>query len=262
VPFFQKSSQPQRDPVTTVNGRPQTRPEAPGAIERRFRLFTECERRLADDPLAREGIAGPPLGDGQGLEGLVAKITPLFAREPSLVRWVALRGALAELFIRVLDPESAAASPADLEAAMGLEWVSEARGESHPDLAMPWRMDFSLENRDAALGVSSSVLIRAEDYPRYSEMSVQDIMADPRCSAMNRAVALDTIAWAAVALLRLGIAQQLFPQVPEPDSLPEPGWYPEPLFTKSERYWDGSDWTAACRVPDGSGYREIPVPLA
>ncbi len=207
-------------------------------------------------------MIGPPLGDGRGLENLVGQIAPLFEAELSLVRWVALRGALAEMFIRVVDRESAARSPADLETVMGLEWVSDSNGDSYADLVEPWRTDFSPAQRSAALGIASSVLIRAEDYPRYSALSVQAVNDDPQCSLMNRALALDTIAWSAVALLRLGVAQQLFSQVPEPDALDEPGWYPEPLFTKSERYWDGSDWTAACRVLEHGGYREASVPLA
>ncbi len=86
-------------------------------------MFVECERRLAADPLAGSAAAGQPIGDGFGLEGLVAKLTPLFERERSLIRWVALRGAFTELFVRVFDPDSAVVSPEDLEQVMGLEWV-------------------------------------------------------------------------------------------------------------------------------------------
>ncbi len=72
-----------------------------------------------------------------------------------------------------------------------------------------------------------------------------------RVAGFPRAVALDCIAWSAVAFLRLEIAQQIFSQVPEPDALSEPGWYTEPLFAKAERFWNGSNWTARCRVKDG-----------
>lgn len=259
--MFRRAAESGRVSTMTVNGRAQVRAEGPGAIQRRVRLFVECERRLADDPLAREGVSGAPLGDGHGLEGLVAKITPLFEFEPSLLRWVALRGALAELFIRIIDRESAARSRTDLETAMGLEWLTQPNGESQPDLAVPWRTEFVPEHRQAALGVAGFVLIRADDYPRYAALSVLDVNTDAYCRTMSHALALDTIAWSAIALLRLGVAQQLFDQVPEPDALHVPGWYPEPLFTKSERYWDGSDWTAACRVPDGRRYVETSVPL-
>jgi len=246
--------------VLTVNGHPQPQPEVTGSIQRRFRLFIECERRLADDPQARSAAIGQPIGDGYGLERLVAKLAPLFEREQSLIRWVALRGAFAELFIRVFDPESAIASPEALEQVMGLAWVTDALGESHPDLAQPWRTTLSPDQRQAALGVASSVFIRAEDYGRYSGMSIMDVNADPRCR-IPRAAALDCIAWSAVALLRLEIAHQIFPQVPEPDALSEPGWYTDPLFAKAERFWDGSDWTARCRVRDGRGFIETSSPL-
>lgn len=244
----------------TINGRPQPNPEVPGSMPRRNRLFGECERRLAAEHLAGPSAAGQPIGDGSGLEGLVAKVAPLFEREQSLIRWVALRGAFTELFIRIFDPDSAIASPEDLEQVMGLAWVTDVQNGSHPDLAQPWRTTLSPDQRQAALGVASSVFIRAEDYGRYSRMSVQDVNADPSCR-VPKAAALDCIVWSAVALLRLGVAHQLFPQIPEPDALPEHGWYTEPLFAKAERFWDGSDWTARCRVRDGRGFIETSAPL-
>ena len=245
----------------TINGGPQRTPEGPGVIQRRTRMFVECARRLEQDPLASPGSVGRPIGDGQGLEGLVSLISPIFANEPSLIRWVALRGALTELHIRVLDPTSAARTPSDLESAMGLEWARDAGGDSHPDLIEPWRSSLSSEDRQAALGIASSVLTHAEDYPRLSALSVDDVNADARLRLVGRAVALDIITWSAIALLRLEVAQQLFPQVPEPDAMPAAGWYTEALFAKSERYWDGSDWTDKCRVPDGRKFRESSVSL-
>jgi len=262
MPLFRKPVEPAQRAALTVNGHTQHTPEGPGTVQRRYRLFVECERRLADDPLASPNAFGQPLGDGQGLEGLVEKIAPLFASEPSILRWVALRGALSDICIRVLDPESAVAPPDALERAMGIEWVQGPDAQSHPDLAEPWRTKLTAEQREAALGIASVVLTRASDYPRYSEMSVDDVNADERSGSLTRVVALDVIAWSAVALLRLEIAQQLFPQVPEPDALVEPGWYTEPLFAKAERYWDGADWTRACRVADGRQYREATVALS
>jgi hypothetical protein len=172
---------------------------------------------------------------------------------------VALRGAFAHLFIWVFDRESAAVLPMDLEYVMGLEWVTDAQGE-HLDLIQPWRTTLSPDQRQAALVVASSVCTRVVDYSRYSKMNVYDVNADPHCQIL-KAVALDCIAWSAIALLRLGIAQQLFPQVPEPDALSEPGWYIDPLFAKSERFWDGSDWTARSRTNDQRSI-ETNVPLA
>ena len=262
MPLFRRQSEPGPGDrrVLTVNGRPQPQPEVPGSIQRRSRLFVECERRLATDPLAGSAAAGRPIGDGFGLEELVAKVAPLFEREQSLIRWVALRGAFTELFIRIFDPDSAVASPEDLERVMGIEWATNVQGESHPDLALPWRTTLSSDQRQAALGVASSVFMRVEDYGRYSRMSVTDVNADPRCR-IPKAAALDCIAWSAVALLRLGVAHQFFSRVPEPDALSESGWYTEPLFAKSERFWDGSDWTARCRTKDGRRFIETNIPL-
>jgi hypothetical protein len=79
---------------------PQHDPERPGSLQRRARLFVECVRRLADDPLAQPAARGVPISDGCGMERLVARIDPIFAHERSLLRWVALRGALAQLYIR------------------------------------------------------------------------------------------------------------------------------------------------------------------
>jgi hypothetical protein len=255
MPFFRKP------PVLTINGRPQPQPEVIGGMPRRNRLFVECERRLAADPLAGSAAAGQPIGDGIGLEGLVAKLTPLFERERSLIRWVALRGALAEMFVRVVDRSSAVIYPGELVEIMGLEWIDDAYGESDLNLAQPWRTTLSSEQQQTALGVAGSIFMRSEDYARYSKMKVEDVNTDPHCQ-ISRAIALDYIAWLAVAFLRLGIAQQLFSQVPEPDALPEPGWYTEPLFAKAERFWDGSNWTDSCRVKDSRGFNETSIPLA
>ena len=263
MPLFRRSTEPEepKPPVLTINGRPQSRPEAPGTMQRRIRLFVECTRRLAEHPLAQQDAIGTPLGDGLGLEGLVAQLTPLFERERSLIRWVALRGALSEIFIRVLDPGSAARSPDQLEQVMGLEWQTSRSGESHPDIVQSWRPRLSDEQRNAALGVASMTLVRAANYGRLEDMSTGAVMEDSNFW-MSEAVALDCIAWSAITMLRLDVAQQLFPQVPEPDALPGPGWYTEPLFGKADRYWDGSDWTSRCRLQNGRQYREVTSPLA
>ena len=247
--------------VLTVNGHSQPQPEVIGSMPRRLRLFTECERRLAADPLAGSAASGRPIGDGFGLEGLVAKLIPLFEREQSLIRWVALRGALTELFVRVVDRSSAVIYPGELVEIMGLEWIDDAYDERHLNLAQPWRTTLSPEQQQAALGVARSIFMCSEDYARYSKMNVEDVNTDPHCQ-ISQAKALDYIAWLAVAFLRLEIAQQIFSQVSEPDALPEPGWYTEPLFAKFERFWNGSDWTAACRVRDGRQFTETNIPLA
>ena len=123
----------------------------------------------------------------------MADQAPLFEQKHSLIRWVALRVAFAELFIRVFDPDSAAVLPMDFEYVMGLEWV--------PD-AQPWRTTLSPDQRQNALGVASSVCNRAVDYSRYSEMNVTDVNADPRCR-IPKAVALDCIVLVFLVLIRI-----------------------------------------------------------
>lgn len=260
VPLFRKAPEPLQRPKQTVNGRPQPASEASGPFSRRIRLFVECERRLADHPLAAASAAGTPVGDGQGLEELVARIAPLFDREQSLIRWVALRGALADLHAKVVHPASAVVQPIHIEQAMGFEWV-DRYGDSHLDVTAAWRTKLSPEVLEAVVGVASSVLRRVEEYPRYEAMSVHELMADKAGRTMSRALALDTIAWTAVAMLRLGVAQRFFGDIPEPDMLTVPGWYTEPLFAKAERHWNGTDWTGSCRVRNGRDYVETSSPL-
>lgn len=260
MPLFRKGREPLQRPVLTINHRAQPQPEATGPFPRRFRLIVECQRRLADHPAAAPGSAGVPLGDGHGLEELVGTVAPLFAREPSLVRWVALRGALADLYAKALHPESAIVSMEDIEAAMGLEWTD--RGdESHAGVASAWQQTLPEDVERAVLGVAASVLTRAESYATYETMSVQDLNAHQAGRTMSPALALDTIAWISVAILRLEIGHLAADAVPEPDLLDVPGWYTEPLFAKSERYWNGTDWTDACRARDGRDYVEGDVPL-
>ncbi len=263
MPLFRK---PETQSNITVNGRRQTETEFTGRWVRRHRLFIECERRLADDPLAQPSAVGSPIGDGHGLEGLVAKIRPLFGREDSLIRWVALRGALLEISMRILDPETAERSVKDLELAMGLEWspdvpvILAATGQVLPGISESWRSRLTAEQCKSATGVAGSVLIRAGRYRLLENMNCQEAIASPFW--MPRAVGLDHIAWSAAALLRMGVAQRLFGLVPEPDALQVPGWYMDPLFAKTERYWDGSDWTSRCRYKDGRQFRELSIPLA
>lgn len=266
MPLFRKE-QPTitPSPVLTINGRPQPTPETPATLERRNRLYTECERRLADDPLTQESARGRLVGDGNGLEGVVAKIAPLFEREQSLIRWVALRGAFTNLYGFVFDPNAgpgrATRSPEALADVMGLAWVDEAgnpytarsTGRAVIQTAESSR-DVPEDLREVALNIAKMSIWFASDYPRISSMSTEEVAADSMCTSLNDIIALDCIAWTAVALLRLGLSQLMMPKVPEPDALVQPGWYVDPLFGKFERYWDGSDWTSKCRRQVG---REI-----
>jgi hypothetical protein len=134
-----RENRPKR-PLLTINGRPQREPEGPGSLERRSRLFVECTRRLADDPLAGNGARGTPIGDGLGMETLVAKIAPLFEKERSLLRWVALRGAFTDLYINTIDRASMVLPffPT-VERVMGVGQLSEpGAAEQVIDVAPAW----------------------------------------------------------------------------------------------------------------------------
>ena len=233
-------------------------PEQRGALPRRARLFYECMRRLSEDPLAAPAALGRPVADGLGLEGLVARIAPLFAYEPSLTRWVALRGALTQLYISTVDAESRSVPfyPA-VETAMGVGRVGTSPNDPTIDVGPDWRTQLSEQQQKDAIGLFCAVGVRVQDYGRYSTLRIDDLRAD-RCW-LGDAVALDVIAWSAVALLRLELVD--LAGTPEPDALGGAGWYCEPLWAKAERYWDGSDWTTRCRVADGRSYVEVHQPL-
>jgi hypothetical protein len=255
--FSKRRDDPPRRPILTINGRPQSEPERPESIKRRARLFVECTRRLADHPLASKDARGTPIGDGLGMEELVARIAPLFEKERSLLRWVALRGAFTDLYINTIDPASRVLPffPV-VERTMGVGDISEPDApEQVIDVSPDWAPRLTQQQRKAAIGIFAAVQARAYDYGRYSKISVDEVNRDRKCY-LNDAMALDFIAWSAVALLRLGIAQQLM-DVPEPDALDAPGWYTDPLFAKAKRYWDGTDWTDRC-LSLGS---EISTPL-
>jgi hypothetical protein len=256
-------------PVLTINGRTQAAPERPNTTERRFRLYIECERRLAHDPLVQKFTWGHMVGRGSGLDGLVSKIAPLFNRERSLVRWVALRGAVACLWASILDPERSSKSPQELADIMGFAWVDssgrpygDSSGEEAPTLkAKEFPGQLSGQLRAAAEGTVDTVIRYVAGYKRFMDMSIYDANADPQFSQMSDTTALSCIAWSASARLRLGIAQPMFAKVPEPDALQVPSWYVEPVTAVCERYWDGLDWTAACRKQQGRGFKEFTLPL-
>jgi hypothetical protein len=157
------------------------------------------------------------------MEKLVARIEPIFADERSLLRWVALRGAFAQLYITTVDDSSAVLSfsPA-VEKAMGIGDVAPP-GAAEPVIGVgrEWVSRLSAEQRQAAVGVFSALAVRLFDYERYSQMPIDEVNQDPRCR-LNDAMALDFIAWSAVALLRTELAKD-FLHAPEPDALEQPG---------------------------------------
>ena len=249
-------------PRTTINGGAQRQPEVPGTIPRRFRLLSECARRLADDPLAAPEQIETPIGDGIGMERLVGRLEPVFERERSLIRWVALRGGLAMLYIHTVDPESLSLpfSPS-VEVTMGVGYLPDAAG-GDPVLSVgpDWRDRLSAEEQQAAIGVAAAVGTRVVNYPEIEGLSFRAAAGHPLTRGVNDAIGLDLIAWSVIAMLRTGIAGTLA-GAPEADALTTPGWYTEPVFAKCERYWDGADWTERCRVPEGRRYTELSNPL-
>lgn len=260
MPLFSKpSDEPRRQPRTTINGHPARDPEGPGRLQRRFRLFAECARLLSGSPLVSPRAHGVPVGDGAGLEGLVSAIAPLFTRERSMIRWVTLRGAIAHLYVETWDEDSRSVPfyPV-VETTMGVGHLSGPDDQEEVvGVALDWSSQLSDSQKSAACGIYSSVWSRLLDYGRYSKLDVGMVNADPRLQ-FSDAIGLDIIAWVAVAALRL---DHDFSDFPEPDALDAPGWYCDPLFGKAERYWDGADWTARCRVSTGRRYDESTLPL-
>jgi hypothetical protein len=197
------------------------------------------------------------------MEGLVAQVAPLFRMERSLLRWVALRGALTQLYLMTVDDSSRVLPfhPA-VEVAMGVGDVSGPEAaEPVFDVAPEWASRLSPEQRSGAVGLFASLTERLLDYDRYSKLSIDEVNQDPLYRRMGDAMALDFIAWSAVALLRTGLAQDIL-SAPEPDALEAPGWYTDPLWGKAERYWDGTDWTDRARAGGGQEVvsRLRPVP--
>jgi hypothetical protein len=260
--LFSRRHESEASPRIIISGQPQAEPEVKGSLPRRSRMFVECMRCLGDDPLATQ--VGRPIGDGFGLDDLVGKIRPLFAVEQSLIRWVALRGALSFMYIHTLDPESRSVpfSPV-IEETMGICFVPSPDGQDdEPSVVPAWGSQMTEDQQEAAVGVAASVGSRVVDYPRISSLTIHEVIADPPSQMVNAAIGLDIIAWSAIALLRTGIGESLMRVAPQPDALPQPGWYIDPLWAKAERYWDGSDWTDRCRASDGRRYVERAAPLA
>ena len=254
-----RQSEQVRRPVLTIDNEPQPTPEGLGTLERRVRLYLECARRVNEFVQSSADSKGIPLGDGVGLEEIVQQIRPLFARERSLIQWVALRGAFPALWMNILEDSDGSLSEkryGDLHEAMGIV-VDNANDVW--DVTPEWKERLSEAQRAAVLGVAGNVMIRVDDYPVYSKLPANEVLENP-IWPIGYSVALDCIVWCAVAMSRLGV---LLPaHLPKPDKLETPDWYPEPLFNKAERYWDGSDWTERCRVLRNGRYEEIAIAIS
>jgi hypothetical protein len=236
------TDEPAVRPGVTINGRPQSMPESDGEPQRRGRMFWECARRLADKPLAQPEAQGHLLATGSGLEQLLPAVTPLFRHEPSMIRWVALRGAITTLHIAThKSPDTLI----KLTEAMGLRLTEGQRGGTSVTALRPGQM--LGQQLDAALALGTTVYGLLTGYDQVSGMTIQETNAYPAFAALADADGLHCIVWVAVALLRVGRAQEIMQVYPEPDALTEPGWYTEPVFGRFERYWDGTDWTPSVR---------------
>jgi hypothetical protein len=152
-------------------------------------------------------------------------IHTLFAREATFLKWVSLRGALLAIHDTVSDPQI---SIGDLRS-----WVGRAEPAGAVDLI--------------------------SDYDRrISTLSFNDVLAD-RDLVRTPDWHLEFITWSAqVALADDYPFVHLFPAA---QTLDVAGWYAEPVFSKSERFWDGADWTPRCRVLEGRNWRLINAPF-
>lgn len=154
------------------------------------------------------------------------KVGELLAKEASFIKWASLRGALMYISIALEDPER---SLGDLRTYAG--------GASEPE--------------------GSVDLIRTYE-GRVAGLNFNDVIADPSLVKTND-WHLDVISWAATVF----VGGQLYNMIhiPPAQVLDVPAWYAEPVFAKSERFWDGNDWTSKCRVQDGRLWRLINSPF-
>ncbi|MGD0609016.1 MAG: DUF2510 domain-containing protein [Streptosporangiaceae bacterium] len=226
-------------------------PEDIGTLSRRARLMAAAMLKIASLQVSQPRAYGTPLGDGSGLEDVVAVIRPLFAREPSLTRWVAIRGALLFLDMACKQPSV----KAEILVAMGLQADEETVRLAPGAAPLPPQVVANV------VGVFHSLAMRLDAYDRVSKMSVDEVNADPFWKAVNQAVALDYIAWTSTALCRVGWVD-VPAQMPEPGALETPGWYADPLWAKAERFWDGTDWTSRMKTVAGGRQVEVSQPLS
>ncbi len=246
-------------PRRTITGRPVTDGEEIGSGQkRRARLMSAAIRQLEGHPLTVPDSRGIPLGDGHGMEELVATIQPLFATEASLTRWVALRGAL--LYLDMLfsnEQEWEQMLPI-----MGFEPTADAVTGAPRVIVLDKPDAISAVVKENIEGLFWAITRRWSQYTKIADMTINEVNDDPEFSRLGPAVALDMIAWTAAVFLRTDQAQsEIVTRMPEPDALEGKGWYVEPVFGKCERYWDGSDWTSRVRTQDGRRWHETEMPL-
>lgn len=250
--FFNGLFRPTPAQRRTITGEPQPVPERPDTPQRRMRLFIQCLRAIEHDPLAAPDQRAP-IGDGCGLEGLVTQVRPIFATDAGLIPWVALRGAMTLLYQDTWRDEGRVAPfVPTVELIMSVGHTGDIEN-ADPTIGISPQFASRLtpDQSDAVLGIYSAVWYRLLRYEQYSQWPLDQVRATPLFPSLD--VALDMIAWVAVATCRLGAQHELVSTYPKPDLLEAAGWYTEPLFGKAERYWDGRDWTSRCRTSNGEG---------
>lgn len=261
MPLFRGGSgggEPSIRPRRTLSGRPMSMQEDIGTQARRGRLMSEAVRRLDGHPLARQSVHGVALGDGHGMEDLIGHIAPLFEREMSLARWVAIRGAL--LYLDMICPTDREWQ--ELMPVMGLASVDNPQANEPSFVVLHQAPPVTPEVEAGIRGLFAAITLRWERYAEVSEMSIQQVNADAMWARVGPPMALDFIAWTAIAMLRTGQASSgIIQNMPEPGLLEQPGWYADPLFAKCERYWSGDDWTDQVRVKNGKTWNPSSVPL-
>jgi Protein of unknown function (DUF2510) len=158
---------------------------------------------------------------GDARAGAVA----LLAKEARFIKWASLRGAVTTISIALEDPERS------------LDQLRGFAGGNEPDGAVD--------------------LLRQYE-SRISTLSFGDVLADPSLVKTND-WHLDFVAWAARAFVGGHLYNLMV--IPPAQVLDIPGWYAEPVFAKSERFWDGTDWTSKCRIQDGRLWKLINSPF-
>jgi len=123
--IFGRKQVPAVETTLTLSGGRLSHPEQIGTIERRWRLFGECVRRLASHPLVQPSMSGTPIGDGAGMEELVSIVKPVFMNDRSLARWVANRGALAFLHAQYVERGTGYSGRMHLLRTMGIDMTSD-----------------------------------------------------------------------------------------------------------------------------------------
>lgn len=152
-------------------------------------------------------------------------VASLLAKEASFIKWASLRGALMYVSIALEDPERS------------LKDLRVYAGDNEPEGAVDLLREYER---------------------RITKLSFNDVAADPNLVRTND-WHLDFIAWAAKAFLGGNLYNRIM--IPPAQTLDVPAWYAEPVFAKSERFWDGSDWTSRCRVQDGRMWKFVHSPF-